>query len=388
MKNVGIYVHIPFCKQKCYYCDFNSYANKNDLKQEYIKWLLYEIEQVGEGNKQDYEQNLDDLVCVTTIYIGGGTPSVLDSKEIKKIVETIKYNFYVREDAEITIEINPGTVDEQKLQDYFDSGINRVSIGLQETDNNLLKLIGRIHTYEQFAETYKLARKIGFDNINVDLMIGLPNQNIQNVQKSLQQIIKLKPEHISVYSLILEQGTILNDMVENKTIIPIEDKEEREMYWYVKKELAKSGYIHYEISNFSKPGFESKHNLDCWNQKDYIGFGSGAHSYTNFARYSNIDSIEEYIQNYKNKEESNNFVFHERQNLQSAMKEFMMLGLRKIDGVRIIDFKNKFAQNPIFVFKTELEKLLNEDLIEIDENNIKLSKNGIDFANLVWAEFV
>ena len=388
MKNVGIYVHIPFCKQKCYYCDFSSYANKNELKQEYIKWLLYEIEQVGEGNKQDYEQNRDDLVCVTTIYIGGGTPSVVDSKVIKNIIETIKYNFYVREDAEITIEINPGTVEEQKLKDYYECGINRLSIGLQETDDNLLKLIGRIHTYEQFTETYKLARKVGFDNINVDLMIGLPNQNIQNVQKSLQQIIKLKPEHISVYSLILEQGTILNEMVENKTIIPIEDREEREMYWYVKKELEKSGYIHYEISNYSKPGFESKHNLDCWNQKDYIGFGSGAHSYTNFTRYSNIDSLEEYIQNYKNEQESNNFVFHERQNLQSVMKEYMMLGLRKINGVKIIDFKNKFGQNPIFVFKTELEKLLNEDLIEIDENSIKLSKNGIDFANLVWAEFV
>lgn len=388
MKDVGIYVHIPFCKQKCYYCDFNSFADKNEFKEEYIKWLLYEIEHVGEGNKEDYEQNRDDLVRVRTIYIGGGTPSILDSKIIKKIMETIKENFHVIEDAEVTIEVNPGTVDEQKLQDYIQCGINRISIGLQETDDGLLKSIGRIHTYEQFVNTYNAARKVGFENINVDLMIGLPNQNIKNVQNSISKIIKLSPEHISVYSLIVEEGTRLNEMIEDKSLLQIDDKEEREMYWFVKDELQKNGYHHYEISNYAKPGFESKHNTDCWNQKDYIGFGAGAHSYTNVARFSNVDSIEEYIKNYQNGEEAKNFVFHERQTLESAMKEFMMLGLRKIDGVAISDFKNKFVQNPVYVFKDELNKLINDDLIEIDENYIRLNKNGIDFANLVWEEFV
>ena len=388
MKDVGIYVHIPFCKQKCYYCDFNSFADKNEFKEEYIKWLLYEIEHVGEGNKEDYEQNRDDLVRVRTIYIGGGTPSILDSKIIKNIMETIKENFHVIEDAEVTIEVNPGTVDEQKLQDYIQCGINRISIGLQETDDGLLKSIGRIHTYEQFVNTYNAARKVGFENINVDLMIGLPNQNIKNVQNSISKIIKLSPEHISVYSLIVEEGTRLNEMIEDKSLLQIDDKDEREMYWFVKDELQKNGYHHYEISNYAKPGFESKHNTDCWNQKDYIGFGAGAHSYTNVARFSNVDSIEEYIKNYQNGEEAKNFVFHERQTLESAMKEFMMLGLRKIDGVAISDFKNKFVQNPVYVFKDELNKLINDDLIEIDENYIRLNKNGIDFANLVWEEFV
>lgn len=388
MKDVGIYVHIPFCKQKCYYCDFNSFADKNEFKEEYIKWLLYEIEHVGEGNKEDYEQNRDDLVRVRTIYFGGGTPSILDSKIIKNIMETIKENFHVIEDAEVTIEVNPGTVDEQKLQDYIQCGINRISIGLQETDDGLLKSIGRIHTYEQFINTYNAARKVGFENINVDLMIGLPNQNIKNVQNSISKIIKLSPEHISVYSLIVEEGTRLNEMIEDKSLLQIDDKDEREMYWFVKDELQKNGYHHYEISNYAKPGFESKHNTDCWNQKDYIGFGAGAHSYTNVARFSNVDSIEEYIKNYQNGEEAKNFVFHERQTLESAMKEFMMLGLRKIDGVAISDFKNKFVQNPVYVFKDELNKLINDDLIEIDENYIRLNKNGIDFANLVWEEFV
>lgn len=388
MKDVGIYVHIPFCKQKCYYCDFNSYANKNNLKAEYIKNLLTEIQQVGQSNKNDYEQNRDDLVLVKTIYIGGGTPSILNSKAIIQIIKTIKNNFTVSDDAEITIEVNPGTVTEEKLKDYFNCGINRLSIGLQETDDKLLKSIGRIHTYQDFTTTYEIARKIGFKNINIDLIIGLPNQNIKNIENSIKKIIEHKPEHISVYSLIVEDGTKLKEMIQNKTLNEIEDEYEREMYWYVNKELIKHGYNHYEISNYAKPGFESKHNTDCWNQKEYIGFGAGAHSYTNFTRFSNVDSIEEYINNYKNNEESKNFVFHERQNLESAMKEFMMLGLRKIDGIAISDFKNKFIQNPIYIYKDELYKLVKEDLIEIDENVIKLSKKGIDLANLVWEEFV
>lgn len=388
MKDVGIYVHIPFCKQKCNYCDFNSFADKNKYKQEYIKWLLFELESVGQGNMLDYQEKRDDLVRVCTIYIGGGTPSILDSSIIKEIMGTIKNNFCIKEDAEVTIEVNPGTVDEYKLQDYIDCGINRISIGLQETDNILLKTIGRIHTYEQFKNMYEIARKVGFKNINVDLMIGLPNQNIKNIQNSIKKIVQLDPEHISVYSLIVEEGTKLSEMIENNTVQTLDDLEEREMYWFVKTELEKNGYHHYEISNFAKPGFESKHNSDCWNQKDYMGFGAGAHSYTNTTRYSNVDSIEEYITNYQKEEESKNFVFHERQTLESAMKEFMMLGLRKIDGVAISDFKNKFIQNPLYIYKDELSKLTDDGLIEIDENYIKLTKKGIDFANMVWEKFV
>lgn len=388
MKEVGIYVHIPFCKHKCYYCDFISFADKNSLIEEYIKWLKYEIKEVGQGNRLDYENKLDDLVLVKTIYIGGGTPSFIESKYITEILKTIKENFVVDEDAEITMEMNPGTVDENKLKDYYNCGINRLSIGLQETNNALLKEIGRIHTYEDFENTYSLARNVGFKNINVDLMLGLPNQNILDLENSINKILDLDPEHISVYSLILEENTVLKNKVDQGILTLPEDEMERKMYYTVKNMLENNGYIHYEISNFAKKGFESKHNLDCWNQKEYMGFGAAAHSYTNNFRFSNIENIEEYINNFKNNKEEDNLIFHEKQNRESKMKEYMMLGLRKIEGVNIQQFKNKFVENPIFIFRKEIEKLVNEELLEVDGNFIKLTKKGLDLANLVWEEFV
>lgn len=388
MKEVGIYVHIPFCKHKCYYCDFISFADKNSLIEEYIKWLKYEIKEVGQGNRLDYENKLDDLVLVKTIYIGGGTPSFIESKYITEILKTIKENFVVDEDAEITMEMNPGTVNENKLKDYYNCGINRLSIGLQETNNALLKEIGRIHTYEDFENTYSLARNVGFKNINVDLMLGLPNQNILDLENSINKILDLDPEHISVYSLILEENTVLKNKVDQGILTLPEDEMERKMYYTVKNMLENNGYIHYEISNFAKKGFESKHNLDCWNQKEYMGFGAAAHSYTNNFRFSNIENIEEYINNFKNNKEEDNLIFHEKQNRESKMKEYMMLGLRKIEGVNIQQFKNKFVENPIFIFRKEIEKLVNEELLEVDGNFIKLTKKGLDLANLVWEEFV
>lgn len=388
MKEVGIYVHIPFCKHKCYYCDFISFADKNSLIDEYIKWLNYEIKEVGQGNRLDYENKLDDLVFVKTIYIGGGTPSFIESKYITEILKTIKENFVVDEDAEITMEMNPGTVNENKLKDYYNCGINRLSIGLQETNNALLKEIGRIHTYEDFKNTYSLVRNVGFKNINVDLMLGLPNQSILDLENSINKIINLNPEHISVYSLILEENTVLKNKVDQSILTLPEDEMERKMYYTVKNMLENNGYIHYEISNFAKKGFESKHNLDCWNQKEYMGFGAAAHSYTNNFRFSNIENIEEYINNFKNNKEEDNLIFHEKQNRESKMKEYMMLGLRKIEGVNIQQFKNKFVENPIFIFRKEIEKLVNEELLEVDGNFIKLTKKGLDLANLVWEEFV
>lgn len=387
-KNVGIYVHIPFCKQKCKYCDFKSYVGKENKIESYIKWLTYEIKEIGEGNRLDYENNLDDLVVIDTIYIGGGTPSFIESKYIKNIMDTIKENYTLADNVEVTIEVNPGTVTEEKLLDYKNAGINRLSIGLQSCKIELLEELGRIHNYEEFENTYKLARKIGFENINVDLMIGLPNQIIKDIKDSLNKIIKLEPEHISVYSLIVEEETPIFKEIQNETLKLPSDELERKMYWYVKDELEKSGYAHYEISNFAKTGFESKHNMNCWKQQEYIGVGAAAHSYTNGVRFSNVDTIEEYISNYEKGKEEDNLIFHEKQNKQSMMKEYMMLGLRKIEGIKIQDFKNKFAENPIFSYRKELEKLVNEELIEIDGDVIKLTKKGLDLANLVWEEFV
>ena len=387
-KNVGLYIHIPFCKQKCQYCDFKSYAGKEKFIDTYIKWLEFELKGVGEGNRLDYENNLDDLAVVKSIYIGGGTPSFIDGKYIEEILSIANEYYTVDDNAEITIEVNPGTIDKDKFETYLRNGINRISIGLQSTHDRLLKELGRIHTYQDFLNTYNLARSVGFKNINVDLMLGLPNQSLQDLEESLKEIIKLKPEHISVYSLIIEEGTLFYKKLEMNEIVLPDDELERKMYWVTKKELENAGYIHYEISNFAKPGFESKHNLSCWNQEEYIGIGVAAHSYTNDVRYSNIDSIEEYIKNYEEDNETDNFVFHEKQTKISKMKEFMMLGLRKIQGIRIQDFKNKFGENPIYLYRKELEKLVNEGLLEIDGDVIKLTNKGIDLANLVWEEFV
>lgn len=387
-KNIGLYIHIPFCKKKCEYCDFKSYAGKEELVDEYIKWLKYEVKEVGEGNRLDYENNLDKLAIVKTIYIGGGTPSLIDSKYINEILEVVQQNYTLENDLEITIEVNPGTVNQEKLEQYKKSGINRLSIGLQSTHDRLLKKLGRIHNYEEFLNTFELARKVGFENINVDLMLGLPEQSLEDLKESVEKVIKLNPEHISVYSLIVEEGTTFyNKLKENELDLP-EDEIERKMYWTVKQKLEEAGYVHYEISNFAKAGYESKHNLACWNQEEYIGFGTSAHSYTNNVRYSNIDNIKEYINNFKTNNEIDNFVFHEKQNKESKMKEFMMLGLRKIDGISIKEFKSRFTVNPIFLYRKELEKLVEGNLLDIDGDNIRLTNKGLDLANLVWEEFI
>ena len=381
MKELGIYIHIPFCKRKCYYCDFVSYANKEEKIQEYIKCLQKEIEIESEKYKnEEYE--------ITTIYIGGGTPSFIEASYIERIINTIKQNYKLYENPEITIEVNPGTINEEKIKKYKDIGINRISIGLQTTKDNLLKQIGRIHTYEEFLNCYKIVKKIGIDNINVDLMLGLPNQTLEDLKESLIEVINLKPNHISLYSLILEENTKLEKMVNRKELdLPSEDIE-RNMYWETKKILEQNGYIHYEISNFSKKGYESKHNLNCWNQKEYLGFGVAAHSYIKNKRYCNTNNIEEYIKNVQNGKILNNRTICEIQNKIEEQKEYMLLGLRKIQGLDIQEFKNKFIDNPIYIFHKELEKLVKEELIEVDLNQIKLTSKGLDFANLVWEEFI
>lgn len=387
MRNVGIYVHIPFCKRKCYYCDFISYDNKNEKIEEYIKYLKYEIYQTGEGSKLDVKNNLIEPLKISSIYIGGGTPSYIDSKYIVEIIELIKKEFELYEDAEITIEINPGTVDKQKLLDYKNIGINRLSIGVQSNSNTLLNDIGRIHSYEEFLSTYNLAREIGFNNINLDFIIGLPNQKDEDIDNLIKEIKRLSPEHISIYSLMIEENTkMYKDYIKNIINLPSEDIE-RQIYWKMKRSLENNGYIHYEISNFAKDGYESKHNLACWNQEEYIGFGVAAHSYTDGARYSNIANIDEYIDNFKNNKDIDNIIFHEKQNNEMKMKEYMFLGFRKIKGVNIDQFYNKFKEDVFDVFSEELSKLIKIGLIEINDNYIKLTNRGLDLANLVFEEF-
>ena len=379
MKELGIYIHIPFCKSKCLYCDFNSFAQKDDCIDRYIKSVKREIERYAQENKN---------VLVKTIYIGGGTPSYIKEKYIKELIETIKKNFEIFSNAEITIEVNPGTVNRRKLECYYKAGINRLSIGLQSANDKLLKLIGRVHDFEDFLETVKLANTVGFTNINADCMIGLPNQTIYDVEETINTLINLRLTHVSVYSLIVEPGTPLEKKIDSGELKLPDEEIERYMYWFAKRKLEENGYLHYEISNFARPMFRSRHNMDCWNQKEYKGFGVSASSYENRVRYTNISNIEQYIKNIEEEKFEENYIVEEKQDREAMMKEYMLLGLRKITGVSISEFRKKFGTIPAFKYNKEITKLTEEVLIESNGLSIRLTKKGLDLANLVWEEFV
>lgn len=398
-KELGIYVHIPFCIRKCAYCDFISYPNKLEMQEEYVKKLLEEI---------DNAKQIINNCNVTTVYIGGGTPSAINSKLIKRILYKIRDVISTKQKAdnvatlegidqeikghlgndiqEVTIEVNPGTVTRQKLEDYFEAGVNRLSIGLQSTSDFLLKSIGRIHTYKDFLDTYNMAVDVGFKNISVDLMIGLPYQTITDIKESIEKItnLSLRPQHISVYSLIVEENTPMERLLnEGKIVLPT-DEEERNQYSYVKNTLEQKGYKHYEISNFCLPGKQAIHNTNCWDQKEYLGFGVAAHSYFDRKRFSNTNSLQQYLS-----ESFESFrTIDEVQSLEDQQKEFMLLGLRKLDGVDISAFKAKFAQNPLFLFRKEIQKLVDDGLLVVDLNQIRLTRRGLDLANMVWEQFV
>lgn len=378
MERFGIYIHIPFCVKKCSYCDFVSFCSDEKIWEQYTNAVVCEIE-----NKK-----IENPKKVTTIYIGGGTPSLIPENYIVKIINTVKSRFKIEESAEITIEVNPGTVTEKKLVAYKNVGINRISIGLQSAEDRILKLIGRIHNYQTFLSTYNLTRNIGFENINVDLMLAIPTQTKGELLNTLNKVIELKPNHISLYSLIVEENTEIKKALEVGKLEYVDEKVEREMYWKTKRILEKNGYFHYEISNFAKRGFESKHNMDCWNQEEYIGFGIAAHSYINNKRFSNISNLEEYIKNINEENFEKNIELHENQTKQDKMKEYMMIGLRKIDGISISEFERRFRISPLFYFRFEIDKLVKENLLEVDLDYIKLTKKGLDFANIVFEEFI
>ena len=381
MEKLGIYVHIPFCKKKCKYCDFISFSCDEGKYKEYIDALENEI-------KNTSKNIVPNIHEVSTIYIGGGTQSLIDPIYIDRILKTIYQNIKVAGNVEITIEINPGTVTREKLETYKKLGINRLSIGLQTTDDKLLNLIGRIHTYGEFLETYNTAREIGFTNINVDLMLALPTQTEKILVDSLLKVIKLNPNHISLYSLILEEGTVLEKEIEEGKYELVDEDLERKMYHKTKNILEKNGYNHYEISNFAKKGYESKHNLDCWEQREYLGFGLAAHSYYRNKRFSNTNDLDEYIRNIKEFKFTKNVETHEIQDRESKAKEFMLLGLRKINGVSISEFERRFRVHPLFYFRFEISRLDEEGLLEVDLDNIRLTKKGLDLANQVFEAFI
>ena len=383
MKRLGIYVHIPFCAKKCNYCDFYSLASGEDEKKNYIKALKREIKEVSKKVSTDYE--------VYTIYFGGGTPSIIKADYIKEVLDVIKSHFKLYKDdfyPEITIECNPKTVDMEKLSIYKETGINRISLGLQSTDNDELKLLGRIHTYEDFLESYEMVRKSSFKNVNIDLMSAIPNQKIKAYEKSLNEIIKLNPEHISSYSLIIEEGTPFfkkySEDASNFKDLPSED-EDREMYVITSEKLGKAGYERYEISNYAKKEFYSRHNTSYWDRVPYLGFGVGASSFFENERYKNRANLKEYIEKAGTediREETTKL------SLNDAMSEFMFLGLRKTAGVSKSEFKNNFTFSVEKIFGKIIEKHIKNRLLLDDGEFLRLSDRGLDISNYVISDFL
>ncbi|HHW56233.1 MAG TPA: oxygen-independent coproporphyrinogen III oxidase [Clostridia bacterium] len=375
MREIGLYIHIPFCKRKCYYCDFNSYAGYDYLFDDYIRALLMEIES---NSTKDYN--------VISVYIGGGTPNLLPSSYIEEILKSVVKNYKILDGCEITIEMNPGLITEEKLKIYKGSGINRVSIGLQAFQNRLLKYIGRIHTIEEFLENYELVKKF-FDNINIDLMYALPTQTFKEWQETLKEVVKLQPTHVSTYSLILEPNTSFYRLYEKGQLPIVDEEEELKMYHWGIEFLKEKGYQHYEISNFALPTFECRHNILYWECKNYLGFGAGAHSYTGGLRYSNIENVKDYIKGVLERKSA----VKEKIELtkQDKMAEFMFLGMRMTKGVYDKDFKKRFGVSLFEIYGKVIQKYLKEGLIEVDNEYVKLTtERGIDVSNAIFEEFL
>lgn len=376
MDKISLYIHIPFCAQKCLYCDFPSFARKDHLRKAYIEVLNKEIISLREKHN-----NLE----INTIFIGGGTPSVLESDELECLLkEVAKLN--MAKDVEYSMECNPGNLTEEKLEVMKKYGVNRISMGLQAKQDNLLKGLGRIHNYKTFKENFLLAKKVGFNNINVDLMFGLPNQRLNEWEETLREIISLEPAHISAYSLIIEEGTAFYNLYENDKLKLPTEEEERKMYHLAKKILEENGFNQYEISNYAKEGKECRHNLAYWNMDNWIGVGSASASYMDGKRIKNISSVEEYINSINEKGEAIEEIINNSKN--DNMEEFMFMGLRKINGIDENEFKNRFSMNINNVYGEIINKYIDEGLLIRESGRIFLSEKGIEISNIIMADFL
>ena len=377
-KYLGIYVHIPFCIKKCVYCDFLSGPADDSVKERYIDTLCREIRDTAkqiDGKAED----------VRSIFFGGGTPSAIKAELIEKVMHQLRESFTINQEAEISIECNPGTLDREKADIYRRCGINRISFGLQSAHDDESKMLGRIHTFAEFKESILIAREAGFGNINVDLMSALPGQTIEKYQSTLEKVLTCNPEHISAYSLIIEERTYLHDhLMKEYPKLPDEDTE-REMYYLTERVLADAGYEHYEISNFAKPGKECRHNLSYWERKNYLGFGIGAASLFHENRYTNTTQMKDYL-NYRQLSEVNG----DRQVLvkEEQMEEFMFLGLRKIQGINLDEFSYEFSMNIEDVYKEVIDENRKLGLLEMTGNCLKLTGRGIDVSNVVMSDFL
>lgn len=367
---VGLYVHIPFCLKKCNYCDFCSYASIDaELRRKYIDALVLEI--------LSYK---DKGLSVDTLFFGGGTPSLLSDEEFLRIVSAIRNSFTILTDAEFTLEANPKTLTREKLECYTSAGVNRISIGLQSIHENELKKLGRIHNFDDFLESYRIVRECGIDNVNIDLMYGIPEQTKDSFARTLDKIISISPEHISLYGLIIEEGT---PFYEQRDFLPVPtEDDECDMYYMAAQRLARDGFSHYEISNYAKPGFECRHNLKYWKCREYIGVGVAAHSCFVGERFSRADQITEYVKDFSKKQEKVTLT------PDSQSYEYVMLGLRLSTGISLSDFSLRFNCDFLDGRRQTIDRLVDSGLIRLSEDRLALTERGMYVSNSILTELL
>ena len=374
-QNIGIYVHIPFCEKKCDYCNFISFKTDDETKEKYVEYLLKEIGFFADKLK-DYQ--------IDTIFIGGGTPSTLRHNAIRNILNYITNNFDVASDAEITIEANPNSLTKEKLSEYKLAGVNRLSVGLQTYNDKLLKLIGRIHTCKEFDEAIKKAKSLGFENISADILLGLPTQKMRDVKNTLKHLLKLNLKHISAYGLIVEENTPLSKNLEKNIYSLPSEKLSLKMYEKTASILKKHGINRYEVSNFSKAGFESKHNLKYWTMQEYIGFGLSAHSFFDGKRWENTSNLNEYFDALDNNNLPQSQV--EAENIESLKEEFVMTELRKENGFSLKKYENFFGTDILIEKQNAIAKLLNLGLISVENERLFATEKGFEVLNQIILE--
>ncbi len=399
-KNLEIYVHIPFCVSKCAYCDFLSFPGNQGMQREYTEKLIEEI-RCQSAKVKEYQ--------VISVFIGGGTPSILNIEEMAAVLQALADGFDIRSDAEITIEVNPGTVTAESLSIYREAGVNRISMGLQSADDKELKYLGRIHTYDEFLKSYQRVRMAGFDNVNVDLISAIPGQTLESWKNTLKKVTMLKPEHVSAYSLIVEQGTPYYDRygecsgkekhprppeedhcLTSLPDLPDEDTE-RSMYYLTQDFLNEQGYERYEISNYSKRGYECRHNIGYWTGTEYLGLGLGASSYLNGCRFHNTPVFSQYCGACFEQEDAFESMLRqqfERLTIEERMEEYMFLGLRLTQGISAQGFVSSFGHNIWNVYGTVLAAMEKEGLMEYKNGYYCLTSRGTDLSNYVMSQFL
>ena len=396
---LSLYIHIPFCVRKCSYCDFLSGPQDEQTRERYVESLIREICMYGDNSRE-----------VDTIFLGGGTPSILAGDQIRRIMQAVFDSFSVRKDAEISMELNPGTADRKKLQAIRRAGINRLSMGVQSMHDEELRMLGRIHSHAQAVETFKAAREEGFGNINIDLMSALPGQTFESWARTLEEAAAWGPEHISAYSLIIEPGTPFDEWQDKGMLPPLPDEEtDREMYHYTRSFLQGRGYDRYEISNYARPGRECRHNTGYWTGHDYLGMGIGAASYVDGTRFTNTEDIQQYMDFFELNQDRRDYLELNKEKIESGagslagpgirrdvhrleteekMEEFMFLGLRMTGGVSPEDFKTRFGRPLDEVYGEMIRKHESQGLVERTDEGIRLTERGTDISNYVLADYL